>query len=169
MSKQLRIDVTGATVTSINPRSEKHGEDEKVLAVDVDLKFKAPVEVLGQIAMDDRDIPDWEGMLFDETGHPKPLGLKHLAFTQDFEDQEVELSYTAAGKTVSRRFTDVKAKKFKATPEPVRYVEFSLQLQMHPDAAHLNWLASTLVKDSVALKFLEPAQSDVFDQAEAAE
>ncbi len=49
MSKTIRLDEQACKVTNINPRAEKHGDEDKVVGVDVSIELVAPVELLEQL------------------------------------------------------------------------------------------------------------------------
>lgn len=167
MSLELQIDTTPARVTSVNNRTEKHGEDE-VIGQDVNLSLSLPLEVLEQFAVDDNP-PDWRAFLYAPDGTPRSLSLKPIQSKIEFHEHEVTLAYTDdEGEKSSRRFDDAIVKRFAFTAAAGYRLDASLQVQVHPeDARDMGWLVQLLAAGEATVQIGPPRQTDAFADAAA--
>jgi hypothetical protein len=153
----LQLESKNATVVSINPRGEHHG-DEKALGVDIDLRLETDGAVLGQFALG--PAPEWRSILWDDTGEVRNIGLKPLRFDRRFEDHTVEIGVARR----VRKFKDsATITKIVARPAFGFSVELSLQIQIHPALAEMEFISEGIIAEKVRLKIEEPSQVDFFE------
>lgn len=156
------------SVRNVNNRTERHGDEDRVLGQDVDLSFETTIDFLDALALDDGHRCNWQAFLFQEDGSPFPLGIKPLAFTRKYEDHEAEFWCVKAGVERTRKISEVKVHKIVAEPIFKNQLRVSMQLQMTPQAQDtVGYLAMLMVNDSVKFK-LSCKQADAFSDAGAA-
>lgn len=164
---EMNLETTSCTVRGVNNRVEKHGEEERVIGMDVDVSVQVPVEILAAMELDDVDPARWVDWLYDDEGVPRELGLKPLQFTREFEGHRVVFRYRRSGKQTERKLTDAKIKKFKAEPVFKHSLTLSFQVQLHPQAPDtMGWLVEMMVHE--ASIEIEAQQRDAFDSSQAA-
>ena len=148
MGLQLALEETGCNVTNVNNRTEKHGDDERVIGMDVDLTLTADVGIMKCFALDEEEPPDWGSLLFDGKGVPRPLGIKPIQLTREFEDHRVVFTYISKGKKTTRTVTECKIKKVRIAPEFMRKLDMKLQIQLHPqNEGTAGWLVQMMVNE----------------------
>ncbi len=125
-------------MTSGNPRKERHGKEDGVLALDLDFACEVEAEILDQLALGDEF--DW-GSLYDKDGQVKNIGLKHIAFGREFEEHELLIEI--GDRTFE--FRDALIKKFRAEPIFGNRIMLKFQAQLHPDEADVGPVLEGLV------------------------
>lgn len=129
---------TPAKMTSGNVRKERHGQDDGVLALDMDFEAEVSVENLAQMALGDE--LDWS-FLYDQDGQVKNLGVKRLVFDREFEDHEISVGVSDRGFD----FSEAHLKKFSAEPVFGNRIKLHFQAQVHPDEQEIGPVLEGLV------------------------
>jgi hypothetical protein len=156
--KKFEIERMTMFVNNVNLRKENAGEDDKVLATDVDLEANLPSEVLGMLAVDDLD---WEGFLWKPSGDVNGHCLTEIGFHRVFEDYKFSIGPTAKQQIT---FNGAKVKKIKATPVAGTRVTLKIQVQIHPMGDDLGSLADMMQTEAmVTLIAPKRAQMDIED------
>lgn len=154
--RQLNITETHMTLTSVNLRAEKHGEDQ-VPATDVNLDANMPVEFLDEISVDKID---WKGMLYTKDGEIKGHCIHTINFHREYQEQELHI-YINEKKPL--KFVDVNIKKIKAEPAQGHRIILKMQAQVHPTKAQ-NGELSFALQDEVRVDILPSPQKDIEDE-----
>lgn len=168
MSIELALKATPATVTSVNNRSELHGDDHQVVGQDLDFKLQVPADFLLMLVIDNSDDQvDWNACLFDGGSMPRELSIKPIQSTLEFDDHIVTISYVESGERTKERFAEAKVKKIKFSPIAGHRIELTLQVQVHPkDAKTCGWCVAMLAVGTCNLKIEPPKQKDLLGSAD---
>jgi len=152
-------------VLNINPRAERHGDDERAIAVDVSFRVTVPAVLLNTFCAELDIAPEWERYLFDETsGEPLALGLGKIAFASKYDEHDVSIERERDGEMSGLSFTDAKVGRFKAEPASGRRVSLDFQVQVEPGGdGEAGWLAGLVSADSVRVAVNGGAQADLVE------
>lgn len=146
----MKLDGKVATVTAVNPRKERHGEN-LVLAIDVDLDVSCDATVLEQFD------PSLEGFVFSEHG-PRYPEIKALAWGRVYEKQALVMD--------GENFNGVTLRKIQLKPDAGKSVKVHVQATFYPEPEQVGWLSEQLQEQVVIST--EPMQVDLVDQQKAA-
>lgn len=160
-------DYLEAEVTKVNPRSEKHGPDERKSAMDINFAIVVSADFLNKLAITDK--VDYEKVFFDKDGQIKHTSVKQIKFEREFENHRMAISFsTVDTDKTAQHFAVEKVCKFKADLEHGRCVKLMFQVQLHPhDEKDIGWLVKSCLEKQCYVRF-EPTQTDLADEAEAA-
>lgn len=154
---QLKLEELDASITNVNLRREKHGDD-RVVAVDLSIVLEVSPEVLDQLAMNGDEA--FEKILYSENGNLKQSTLDQLAFSSEFEKHIVVINNSLDEKH-AKEFDDAKLCKFKATPKNGHIIDLSFQIQLHPSDDQVHWLTDGYAREIWTLEIKGSKQMDL--------
>lgn len=174
----LRFTEQPATISSVNIRAEKHGEDP-VPACDVGITFECGAKVLDSLGKGLREL-----LYFNEDGKQTRVPgtgnaedgpkrqfphLRPLGFDYEWPGYKAGIVWGDLAGSINIELPDVTVKKIKAAPKDGGTVEVSLQLQCHPRKEMYGDLAQ-LQQREIELTLAPPSPSELKKlQKEAAE
>lgn len=166
----LRTDEQVATVSSLNMRAERHG-NQPVPACDINITFDAPGKVLDQFekglfdAFYTKEPPnksqkelagmEADGPFLRFNGTLGPLTLK-----QGIPGYKAEIVYGEIASSIKIALSDVKMTRVKAEPKDGGTCGFALQLQAHPVEGQYDQLALILQRE-VKVTLTPPSASEL--------
>lgn len=160
--KHLQCPPTLMLLRSINPRVEKHGEEDVVRA-DLDFEFTASVEHISAIGM--MSAKRWHDLIYQDTDKDKPARFREhqisvLRFDRAFEHHGLDLYGPTGEKILS--LNDVKLSKFAVLfDEDQQTLRMRFQAAIDPDTK-LDQIVTHLAQ-TVMVAILEPPQTDMFE------
>lgn len=146
----MKLEQKVATVKSVNPRKERHGEN-LVLAMDVGLEVSCDSTVLEQFD------PSFEGFLFAEHG-PRYPELAALGWGREYEKCELKID----GAT----YRGVTARKIHLKPDAGKSVKVDFMATFYPEPTQVGVLSEKL-QENVVIS-IEPMQTDLVDEQKQA-
>lgn len=174
----LRFTEQPATISSVNVRAEKHGEDP-VPACDVGITFECGAKVLDSLGKGLREVlyANEDGRQArvpgsgDAEDGPKRRfpNLRPLGFDMEWPGYKVGIVWGDLASSITLDLSDVTVKKIKAEPKDGGTVAVSLQMQCHPKKEIYGDLAQ-LNQREIKLALAPPSASEMKKlQKEAAE
>lgn len=142
----MKLEQKVATVKSVNPRKERHGEN-LVLAMDVGLEVSCDSTVLEQFD------PSFEGFLFAEHG-PRYPELAALGWGREYEKCELKIDGAA--------YRGVTARKIHLKPDAGKSVKVDFMATFYPEPEQIGVLSEKL-QEQVVIS-IEPMQTDLVDE-----
>lgn len=162
---RISLDKVSAVATSINPRVEKHGPEDRVIGVDIDFNTIIPADWLNKMGVD--TTTDYGKMLFDKNGEIKNTGVEKLVFARVYEEHELTITMdTVSSESITLK--DVTIKKISAVPEFGHKMKLHLQAQCHPQDEQYLFIHDVLLKDHVLIEVIEPPQQDMLESEDDA-
>lgn len=167
----LKCEEQTATVSSVNPRAEIHGED-RVPACDVNIYFETGAKVLDSLIKGLRDamytdedkkagqqrIPGTEskgGASLRFNGSLGPLSIK-----KEWPGYKAGIIWGDLAGSVNLELADVKVTKIKVEPKDGGTCGISLQMQCHPQKSDAGELFA-LVQKEIRLTLTPPSAADL--------
>lgn len=165
----LRFTEQPATISSVNIRAEKHGEDP-VPACDVGITFECGAKVLDSLHKGLRELvyvnEDGRQSRVPGSGDaedgPKrriPI-LRPLGFDIEWPGYKANIVWGDLASSINFDLSDVTVKKIKAAPKDGGTVEISLQMQCHPSKEVYGDLAQ-LNQREIQLALAPPSPSEL--------
>lgn len=151
-----------AVFKNLNLRKENHGDDEKILACDINLELIVGADVLQKLAMNDEAGIPWDALLWDEKGNLRPVMIESLEFNRVYEDHGVEINVGDVKKPIL--LSGVRLKRFSAKPIDARKIELNLQAQVTPKEETVAELSKAFEFGAVKVKITKPKQLDIDDK-----
>lgn len=158
-----------ATISSVNVRAEKHGEDP-VPACDVGITFECGAKILDSLHKGLRDM-----LYVNEDGkQTRVLGsgdaddgpkrrvpiLRPLGFDIEWPGYKANIVWGDLAGSINLDLSDVTVKKIKAAPKDGGTVEINLQIQCHPPKESYGDLAQ-LNQREITLALAPPSASEL--------
>lgn len=163
--QRIKLKKQYATATNLNLRIEKHGPEEKVIALDVDFKMLVKVDWLNKLAIDTES--DYDALMFDKNGEVKLTCIEKITFDSEFEEHGFIVTMDNKDKK-SITLDDVTIKKISARPEFGHKVTVRFQVQCKPNSKQHEFLRNLATKDGAFIKMTEPAQGDLLEPSDEA-
>lgn len=154
------------TLTNVNPRAEKHGE-ESVIAVDVNLRTDAPAAILetfapGLVGLLYKPAAKTQGELIAGGAPAEELRfdglLDALRFRKEYAGYSATITWGDLASSISVELADCKVHRFAAEVKPGGSCELALQIQARPSTAVMGQLCGLIQREVTVT--LEPPKAD---------
>lgn len=155
---QLKLDKTEVMLTNLNIRRERHGEEERVVGVDLNIAMDTTAVVLDKLQ---HNMPiTYQKLLYDKEGNRRFTGFSAIKFETEFEKHIVKLNYSVDDAN-EKEFQGVNLGKFNAEIKSGNLVELKFQLQLNPTDEQTHWLTDGYHIELWEIEVLGAMQSEM--------
>ena len=158
----FKLPLSDVTLTNLNIRRELHGDEERVVGVDLNFKMLVEAAVLDKLSF---NIPiSYAKLLYDEKRNLRYVGFSTLRFNSQYLHHSVDLFYASPDNALSHNMLtvkDVTIGKFIANFQLDGIVELLFQVQITPTQTQAHWLTGGYVEDMWKIQVLGPLQEDL--------
>lgn len=158
----FKLPLSDVTLTNLNIHRELHGDEERVVGVDLNFKMLVEAAVLDKLSF---NLPiSYAKLLYDEKKNLRYAGFSCLRFNSRYLHHSVDLFYASPDNALSHNILTVKDAtigKFIANFQLDGIVELLFQVQITPTQAQAHWLTDGYVEDMWKIQVLGPLQEDL--------
>lgn len=158
----FKLPLSDVTLTNLNIRRELHGDEERVVGVDLNFKMLSDATVLDKLSF---NLPiSYAKLLYDEQKSLRYVGFSNLRFNTQFLHHSVDLFYASPDMSITNNLlyiSETTISKFIANFQVDGIVELLFQVQIIPTRAQAHWLTDGYVEDMWKIQILGPVQADL--------